>query len=83
MTVESKLGCGTTIDVSLPALLTASVSAAPEWITDPQQGGAGRILVMDDEPAVRTLAVNMLNTSGTTWSSPNPATPPSNTTGGH
>ena len=64
VTVESKLGCGTTIEVSLPALLTASVSAAPEWITVPQQGGAGRILVMDDEPAVRTLAVNMLHYLG-------------------
>jgi PAS domain S-box-containing protein len=64
VTVESKLGCGTTLQVSLPALLTASVSDAPEWITVPQQGGAGRILVMDDEPAVRTLAVNMLNYLG-------------------
>jgi PAS domain S-box-containing protein len=62
--VESKLGCGTTFHVSLPGLLTAAVADTPDWITVPQQGCRGRILVMDDEPAVRTVAVNMLKYLG-------------------
>jgi two-component system, cell cycle sensor histidine kinase and response regulator CckA len=62
--VDSKLGAGTTFHISLPGLLTAAVADAPEWTTVPQQGGRGRILVMDDEPAVRTLAANMLKYLG-------------------
>jgi PAS domain S-box-containing protein len=61
--VDSKLGCGTTLHVNLPASLNAVVLDAPEWAILPNQG-KGRILVMDDEPAVRTVAVNMLRYLG-------------------
>jgi CheY-like chemotaxis protein len=62
--VESKLGGGTTFHVCLPGAVTDVVADTPQWTTVPQQGRRGRILVMDDEPAVRTLAVNMLKYLG-------------------
>jgi CheY-like chemotaxis protein len=62
--VESRLGAGTTLYVSLPALLNATVVDAPDWTGVTHHGGRGRILVMDDEPAIRTVAVNMLKYLG-------------------
>ncbi len=57
----SKAGAGTTIHVSLPALNPCD---APAELPARTRNGMGRILVMDDEPAIRMLAVNMLKFLG-------------------
>jgi PAS domain S-box-containing protein len=64
VTAESRLGAGTTLSVNLPALVDATAVDAPDWISIPLHGDRGRILVMDDEPAVTTVAVNMLKYLG-------------------
>ncbi len=64
ITVESKLGVGTTFTIYLPALespLTETDSLGTEPIA-----GAGRILIMDDEEMVRTVAGEMLMDLGYT-----------------
>jgi PAS domain S-box-containing protein len=63
MAVTSSLGVGTTVSVSLPAALDHGVEAPAESI-GPGGTGGGRILVMDDEASIRTLAVNMLGFLG-------------------
>ena len=59
--VESTLGHGTTMRVNLPAATHCEAAA-----TAPMRAvtGMGRVLVMDDEPAIRRLAVNMLRFLG-------------------
>ena len=62
--MESKLGVGTTLTIYLPALEsplteTDSVGTAPI-------AGAGRILIMDDEEMIRTVAGEMLMDLGYT-----------------
>jgi CheY-like chemotaxis protein len=61
--VTSKLGLGTTVCVNLPASLHSEVETSPESVG---RGAAdkGRILVMDDEASIRSLAVNMLTFLG-------------------
>jgi PAS domain S-box-containing protein len=63
VSVESKLGHGTALHVNLPALLDREVEE-PAGVVEPCEAGRGRILVMDDEAAIRTLAVNMLEFLG-------------------
>ena len=63
VSVASKLGLGTTVFVNLPAMLNADVVATPEPVVR-GQATKGRVLVMDDEDSVRTLAVNMLKFLG-------------------
>jgi PAS domain S-box-containing protein len=71
VSVESKLGRGTTVQISLPAALGVHVAATADAdpasthdvMMDPQANRV-RILVMDDEPILRTLAVNMLTYLG-------------------
>lgn len=63
VSVESKLGHGTTVHVSLPAALGQEVQDAPESARRVAHG-KGRILVMDDEASIRTLASNMLEFLG-------------------
>ncbi len=63
ITVRSQQGYGTTFDVYLPA---AGHDAAPTRATPwpVPQGGAGRILVMDDDAAVLQIATDMLEELG-------------------
>jgi PAS domain S-box-containing protein len=61
VSVTSRLGQGTTVSVELPAAVPCEVPIAPHR---PVAGGAGRILVMDDEATIRTLAVRMLTLLG-------------------
>lgn len=62
MRVQSELGKGTTFAVYLPACDESSVDAAsPEPI---RHRGTGRILVMDDDEAVRRLLRLMLESIG-------------------
>ena len=62
--VDSRLGRGTTMHVNLPASTVAAVADAPDWPAVSQPGRSGRILLMDDEPAVRTVAAQMLTYLG-------------------
>lgn len=54
ITVESTLGKGTTFHVYLPA--TDKRPSAPPQRADESLSGQGRVLVMDDEEAIRLLA---------------------------
>jgi CheY-like chemotaxis protein len=63
ISVESRLGHGTTVRVSLPASLTREAEEPIESF-DCADAGKGRILVMDDEESIRTLTVNMLKFLG-------------------
>jgi nitrogen-specific signal transduction histidine kinase/CheY-like chemotaxis protein len=68
VSVLSKVEHGTTVQISLPAAIGARAGLPsgvhPSVLDDEartaQPSNRGRILVMDDEPAIRTLAVNML-----------------------
>jgi PAS domain S-box-containing protein len=62
ITVDSRLGEGTTFDIYLPA--ASAVEIRPAEIESPPSKGSGRILVMDDEPFIRELAQDMLNLIG-------------------
>jgi PAS domain S-box-containing protein len=69
--VQSKPGHGTTVTVNLPASDAASAVASEGAIRAPvrrdissAESARSRILVMDDEPSIRTLAVNMLTFLG-------------------
>jgi PAS domain S-box-containing protein len=61
VSVASTLGEGTTMRVSLPA---ANVSEITPVVSTRRPAGMARVLVMDDEPGIRTLAVNMLKFLG-------------------
>lgn len=61
ITVESELGKGSRFDVYLPA----SERPAPQWEEPPEPlRGQGRVLVMDDEEAVREALQAMLECLG-------------------
>jgi PAS domain S-box-containing protein len=62
--VESRLGRGTTFHVNLPASVAPVVADTPEWTMVTPAGHRGRVLVMDDEPAIRMLAAQMLHYLG-------------------
>ena len=63
VSVESTLGQGTMVCVTLPA----ADGRDRDVIVEPRrlpQGARSRVLVMDDEPAIRTLTANMLKFLG-------------------
>jgi len=62
LAVESELGIGTTFHIYLPAAAGGNLSSKPE--EGPSVSGRGRILVMDDEEAVRDVAREMLESFG-------------------
>ena len=62
ISVDSKLGQGSTFTVSLPACLKQS---APEPVVRaPENRGSGRILIMDDDPLIREVTRAMLEQLG-------------------
>ena len=61
--VESEPGRGTTVHIFLPASLAAHRAEPPNARHDTRAGN-GRLLVLDDEPAIRTLAVRLLGMLG-------------------
>jgi CheY-like chemotaxis protein len=64
LTIESKLGLGTNVEIWLPAShLSAGEEAAPED-TAPPAGGAGTVLLVDDEDLVRMSTADMLTDLG-------------------
>jgi len=62
--VESKLGAGTTFTVRLP--VSRDVPAAEQPVVASPPPWAARILVIDDEPAVRTVLADILSEHGYT-----------------
>jgi PAS domain S-box-containing protein len=62
LAVESELGIGTTFHICLPAATGGKLSSKAE--EEPIVPGKGRILVMDDEEAVRDVAREMLESFG-------------------
>jgi len=65
VSVESKVGQGTTLRVSLPASTSPELALAPPARVTPRTGTVpGRILVMDDEASIRMVAANMLTFLG-------------------
>jgi CheY-like chemotaxis protein/two-component sensor histidine kinase len=52
ITVESRLGVGTTFRVRLPAAESARLPTAPELPVSPRPARRGRILIVDDEPMI-------------------------------
>jgi two-component system cell cycle sensor histidine kinase/response regulator CckA len=63
VSVTSKLGVGTTVSVSLPVSLRREAEPHTESVGR-GTAGRGRILVMDDEASIRTVAANMLTFLG-------------------
>jgi PAS domain S-box-containing protein len=63
VSVTSKLGIGTTVYLNLPASLQREAELSAGSV-GPSAAGKGRILVMDNEASIRTLAVNMLKFLG-------------------
>jgi PAS domain S-box-containing protein len=66
VSVKSEVGRGTTVHVDLPASRGCEATDSAESITFIDAGRGGRILVMDDEASIRTLAGNMLKFLGYT-----------------
>lgn len=63
--IDSEIGKGTTIKIYLPRAQQAAVYMTEIKAAEPlQQGKAETILVVEDDPAVRQLAVNMLRSLG-------------------
>jgi PAS domain S-box-containing protein len=63
MSVQSTLGVGTTMAVALPVSANVDPAAAAA-ARAAQAAGKGRVLLMDDEDAIRTLARAMLGRLG-------------------
>lgn len=66
ITVESKVGVGTTLTIYLPAAAEEIVGIEPVKMAEPEKPAVctGIILVMDDEEAIRRLSKQMLSRSG-------------------
>ena len=64
LTLRSETGAGTTIAVLLPVSKSAQPVESRGAVRPAVRTGAGTILVVDDEPAVRTLAQRVLERYG-------------------
>jgi nitrogen-specific signal transduction histidine kinase/FixJ family two-component response regulator len=62
--VDSLLGQGTTFKVYLPALSHQAAAPAAPVVTPPARGGNETILVVEDEPALRSLVRTVLQRQG-------------------
>ena len=62
--LDSQLGVGTTVRVYLPRSAAEAAAAEAMAATPPQNGGPATILVVDDDPDVRDIAVNGLRDFG-------------------
>ena len=63
LAVDSRPGQGTTVQINFPAAGGRDAEAQPESPVR-TAGSKQRVLIMDDEASVRTLAANMLETLG-------------------
>ncbi|MFH1137929.1 MAG: PAS domain S-box protein [Pseudomonadota bacterium] len=64
ITCESQVGRGTTFRILLPASDGPDFPAPPKSREERPRGGTETILLVEDEPAVRTLAKEILRTAG-------------------
>jgi PAS domain S-box-containing protein len=64
ISVDSRLGQGTTMEVQFPASALGDDRATRALVVSSSGQGRPRVLVMDDEASVRTLAANMLEFLG-------------------
>jgi CheY-like chemotaxis protein len=64
VTIESRVGSGTRVTFYIPYSETQVESAETESRTDVPQGSGESILLVEDEPAVRTLVSNILKDLG-------------------
>jgi PAS domain S-box-containing protein len=65
VTIDSEIGCGTTVQIFLPrAPRRASDAEEPSERNELDAGPPSRILVVDDNSAVRTITAIMLRTLG-------------------
>jgi signal transduction histidine kinase/DNA-binding response OmpR family regulator len=62
--VESKLGAGTTVRLTLPASTQAAPKRRPAPAAPEAVGGTERLLVVEDDPAVLALTYDMLTGLG-------------------
>jgi PAS domain S-box-containing protein len=63
--VQSRVGIGSTFDIYLPAAVEGGAQAAPAAV-DTASRDPGRILLMDDEEAIRQIASRILTRHGFT-----------------
>jgi PAS domain S-box-containing protein len=63
LSVDSQLGRGTTVQINFPAAGSRAVEEQPDS-TIRATGNRQRVLIMDDEASIRTLAANMLQFLG-------------------
>jgi two-component system, cell cycle sensor histidine kinase and response regulator CckA len=64
VSVKSTVGRGTTVQVDLPASRACEAEVTDPIALIPAGSRRRRILVMDDEASIRTLAINLLNFLG-------------------
>jgi PAS domain S-box-containing protein len=64
VTIESTEGQGTTVKLYLPRAEAANEEAAPEVTSAEPRGRGERILVVEDDPEVLSLAVSLLESLG-------------------
>jgi CheY-like chemotaxis protein len=64
VTIRSELGAGTTVGLYLPRADTSTDSATAPAARDFRAGQGERILIVEDEPAVRKLVVTLLEDLG-------------------
>jgi two-component system, cell cycle sensor histidine kinase and response regulator CckA len=64
ITASSRPGEGTRFDVYLPATMAAAEAATPSRSTTPMGTTAGTILLVEDDPSVRSLALRSLERAG-------------------
>jgi len=62
--VQSEIGRGATFQVYLPRLGQSAAPAPADAMTGPSPRGTETLLLVEDEPAVRHLAVNVLRSLG-------------------
>jgi signal transduction histidine kinase/ActR/RegA family two-component response regulator len=66
ITCRSKVGCGTTFKIYLPAGEEADVDLTEEIVSTPNNGGTETVLVVDDEEFIRNFASQVLESYGYT-----------------
>jgi signal transduction histidine kinase/ligand-binding sensor domain-containing protein/ActR/RegA family two-component response regulator len=67
LTLDSETGVGTTCRIYLPASATSGIGSKPQPIDRPKvEWGPVRVLVMDDEPAIRRAVTKVLTQFGYT-----------------
>ena len=64
ITVESELHCGATFTIYLPALRKQAVQMEEPVLSDEPINGSGRVLIVDDEEAIRALVEFTLDRLG-------------------